>query len=498
MRPRRRAYLSPMRYLLYFPLLCLLACEAALDRNEYGVFETTVLSNLTPRLTGDGEIVDAHDGRVIQFGDRYYWYGTAYGETNGFTPANTYVSYSSPDLKTWTYEGPLLPERPEGVYYRPHVVHNVRTGKYVLWYNWYPKLWEGQFGVATSDTPAGPFTILSDDVPVSRSAEGVGDLGVFVDDDGTAYLSYNTINNHRVSIERLDADYTGSTLENGGIIAEHAEAGAQFKRDGKYYLLTDVTCCFCNYGSGARVYMSDDPISDYRFTGNINRHPGRPAPGLTDGVRTGTDYTTLQRRDTVFEAVEWRSNDYLEFDRVLLTLFTGNRPENCGDASNPRVHAPYTAPRFTVEAYRAGEWETLSVIDTAVATNALNQTVALQLPPTSAYRLRVRPDTTHAFGRVFVSELALESATQAVDWPADARAYVTGPGIPRRPIIPAQQSFVLDLGDDLYSWQGDMWGSASDNVKGHDYQYWSAPLRFREDGTIAPLAWVDEWAVAAR
>jgi hypothetical protein len=34
-----------------------------------------------------------------------------------------------------------------------------------------------------------------------------------------------------------------------------------------------------------------------------------------------------------------------------------------------------------------------------------------------------------------------------------------------------------------------MWGSASDNVKGHDYPYWSAPLRFTEAGRIMPLEW---------
>ncbi|MEM9258064.1 MAG: hypothetical protein AAGA62_00375 [Bacteroidota bacterium] len=38
-----------------------------------------------------------------------------------------------------------------------------------------------------------------------------------------------------------------------------------------------------------------------------------------------------------------------------------------------------------------------------------------------------------------------------------------------------------------FLWMGDMWGSASDNVKGHDYQYWSSPLRFDSLGWIEPL-----------
>jgi hypothetical protein len=45
-----------------------------------------------------------------------------------------------------------------------------------------------------------------------------------------------------------------------------------------------------------------------------------------------------------------------------------------------------------------------------------------------------------------------------------------------------------------YIWMGDLWGSASDNVKGHDYQYWSAPLEFYPDGTIKRMEWQSEWS----
>jgi hypothetical protein len=46
-----------------------------------------------------------------------------------------------------------------------------------------------------------------------------------------------------------------------------------------------------------------------------------------------------------------------------------------------------------------------------------------------------------------------------------------------------------------FLWMGDMWGSAIDNVKGHDFQYWSSPLEFDEEGNILPLEWVDSWSV---
>ena len=76
------------------------SADAAADR--------TTISNLQPRLTTDGEIVDAHDGRIIKFGDQYYWYGTAYGTTNGFTTANEYHVYRSKDIVTWEHVGPAL------------------------------------------------------------------------------------------------------------------------------------------------------------------------------------------------------------------------------------------------------------------------------------------------------------------------------------------------------------------------------------------------------
>ena len=45
--------------------------------------QTITIDNAKPRYDTEGNIVDAHDGRVIQFGNNYYWYGTAYGNTNG-------------------------------------------------------------------------------------------------------------------------------------------------------------------------------------------------------------------------------------------------------------------------------------------------------------------------------------------------------------------------------------------------------------------------------
>lgn len=461
-----------------------------------GVAQQLVIENTSPRLDDENEIVDAHDGRIIQFGKTYYWYGTSYAETNGFTTANHYVCYSSPDLKTWKKEGRLLLNQPEGVYYRPHVIYNQKTKNYVLWFNWYPQLWEGQFGVAISKNPAGPFKVLNDDVQMARSELGLGDFGLFVDEDAVAYISYNTIENHQVSIEKLDEEYTASTMENGGVIAQNMEAGSQFKRQGKYYLLTDYTCCFCNEGSGARVYISNNPLSGYQMTGNINRYPGKPSLVVQDGQKTGTRYETLAKGKDNLESLEGLFDGKTSINKFNIDLFTGNRPANCGDVNNPRVHPEIVTPEFDLFFWDYDKWVEIPIDSIQLKKSALKEKVTLNFSTVNASRIKIRPKTGYPFDNIYINEItSLENGTvlNKVQW------YVTEPKIQQQPIIPAQQTYVMRLNTseegEKFIWMGDLWGSASDNIKGHDYQYWSEPLEFFEDGTIKPLKWADQWSV---
>ena len=118
--------------------------------------QTVTINNIEPRRDVAGNIIDAHDGCLQFFAGRFYLYGTAYGTNDSSLALNCpFRVYSSPDLDRWTYEGELLKEQPTGVYTRPSVVFNPRTRKYVLWYNWFPKLWNGRAAAATSDSPVG-------------------------------------------------------------------------------------------------------------------------------------------------------------------------------------------------------------------------------------------------------------------------------------------------------------------------------------------------------
>lgn len=468
--------------LLWLTVFFVLAC--------YGQQKIAVDNN-RPRTTADGKIVDAHDGRVIQFGKKFYWYGTRYGATNGFTTANEYVCYSSANLSIWKYEGALLTTKPTGVYYRPHVVYNSKTKKYILWYNWYPKLWNGQFGVAESNRPEGPFTIINDNVKVKHSELGVGDLGLFVDDDGKAYLSYNTINGHKVSVEQLDDAYTASTLQGSPFLAEHCEAGSMFKRNSVYYLMTDYTCCFCTQGSGAKVFTASRPLGPYTYRQNINRHPGQLAPHLTDKEVADNFFETLLPKEK--QAVLLQLEKPASVSSITLNQFTGNRNGQCGEVEKPAVHDPILTYNFAVDYFYEGEWKPVAQANVVISSHSQQQVYRINFSLVKAEQIRITPMYKDFTAPLLLSEISL-SVKDAY------KAYKTAPG-EGKPIIPAQQTYVMELqttAGKQYIWMGDLWGSASDNTKGHDYQFWSAPLQFYKDGTMRSLKWNDGWGATLK
>jgi hypothetical protein len=64
-----------------------------------------VISNRTPRLGTEGKIVDAHDGCLQNFGDRYYLYGTAYlVYTSIVQEHSTSIEKLAPDYLSSTME----------------------------------------------------------------------------------------------------------------------------------------------------------------------------------------------------------------------------------------------------------------------------------------------------------------------------------------------------------------------------------------------------------
>jgi len=222
-----------------------------------------IIRNDEPRKDINGNIVDAHDGRVICFGGMYYWYGTSYGTTNGFTNSNYFTCYSSPDLMHWKPCGHMLVDAPSGVYYRPHVVYNTKTKKYVMWFHLELKgqgYAAARTATAVSDSPTGPFTYIesfrpnagkypvnADGMPTDslrdrfflrdfKGGQMARDMQLFVDDDGKAYHIASSEENYTMMVSLLTDDYLRPSGTFARILVMHQYEGpALFKKDGKYY-----------------------------------------------------------------------------------------------------------------------------------------------------------------------------------------------------------------------------------------------------------------------
>lgn len=453
------------------------------------------ISNIDPRTDINGNIVDAHDGRIIKFGGKFYWYGTSYGNTNGFSTSNFYSCYSSSDLTNWKPEGKLIPDAPEGVYYRPHVIFNKATKKYVLWYNWYPTLWTGQFGVATSDNPEGPFKIENLDVKVKHTDKGVGDLNLFVDDDETAYLVYNTITDHLISVDKLSPDYLSSTLENSGFIVNNSEANALFKREGKYYVLTDVCCCFCGDGSGVGVYMSDNPLGNYILTGNINRYQGSPVFSVLNGQTDPYDFISLNSDAQNQEKIDLLLRENMEINKIKVEIAWKNYRTNCSARGDDTTrYADNINPEIVLQYKKNGDWITFD-IQPEIDNKVVLLEYTFTFPQVSTTQFRIQPGKT-VYSPVNITEISLFNNEKLIG-PEEITAYKLKNSVGEI-IIPAQQTCVMEVpfkNGVQYIWMGDLWGSRPDNIKGHDFQFWSKPLEFLPDGTIKQLEWVDEYTL---
>ena len=68
------------------------------------------------------------------------------------------------------------------------------------------------------------------------------------------------------------------------------------------------------------------------------------------------------------------------------------------------------------------------------------------------------------------------------------------------PFVRAQETWVAKFpvtkGGDIFIWMADRWQSTPDGIKGHDFQFWSAPLKFDPvAGTIMPIERVTRWDI---
>ncbi len=269
-------------------------------------------------LDTEGNPINAHGGGILYHNGKYYWYGEyKKGETilpdwatwECYRTDITGVScYSSPDMKTWTFEGIVLKAEPDdetsdlhpkNVLERPKVIYNPKTGKFVMWAHVESADYgKAAAGVAVADKPTGPFKYLGSFRPNNAMSR---DQTVFVDDDGKAYQFASSENNQTMYINELTDDFlrpTGKFTRN--FIGEAREAPAVFKKDGKYYMLTSG--CSGWDPNQAGLHVADNPMGPWTNLGN-------PCTGAEADK-------TFYAQSTYVQPVQGKENLYIAmFDR---------------------------------------------------------------------------------------------------------------------------------------------------------------------------------------
>ena len=186
-----------------------------------------------------GEQIQAHGGGILQWKGEYYWFGEDRSVDND--PERRYVaSYSSRDLVHWKFRHQVVslsdPEHlgPKWVLERPKVFHNAHTGKFVM----YAHLDSGNYGLAkvavlVCDRIDGNYQYVRSFRPLDQESR---DIGQFIDDDGSAYLIFESRPTKGFFIAKLSDDYLKVEQEVSFLHAP-LEGGALVKYDGLYYAI---------------------------------------------------------------------------------------------------------------------------------------------------------------------------------------------------------------------------------------------------------------------
>ena len=189
-------------------------------------------------LDNRGQQIQAHGGGITLWKGTYYWFGEDRTQSND--PEKRYVGcYSSKDLVHWTFRRQVLaladPEHlgSHWILERPKVFANRRTGKFVL----YAHLDDAPYKlarvmVAVSDRIDGDYKYVKSFRPLDQESR---DIGQFVDDDGSAYLIFESRPTKGFFIAKLSDDFM--SVEKTAFIKAPLEGGALVHLGGLYYVI---------------------------------------------------------------------------------------------------------------------------------------------------------------------------------------------------------------------------------------------------------------------
>ncbi|QIK71539.1 family 43 glycosylhydrolase [Propioniciclava coleopterorum] len=163
--------------------------------------------------------VDAFSDPTIIRGQDGYWY--MYASQTVMRKDNTSGSHVMPmmrssDLVDWTYIGDVFTAANaptwwpfEGsLFWAPDIRYI--NGTYYLYYSFNRPGKDQAIGLATSDSPAGPWTDIGHPVVNINDGTNEIDSSLYIGEDGTKYLYYGSFGNGGIKVVRLNAEGTAS------------------------------------------------------------------------------------------------------------------------------------------------------------------------------------------------------------------------------------------------------------------------------------------------
>jgi len=191
-----------------------------------------------PWIDSRGERIQAHGGGITKWKDQFYWFGEDRSSSNE-TDKRYVACYSSRDLVHWKLRGRVLaladPEHlgPHWVLERPKVFVNARSHQFVM----YAHLDDAHYKfarvmIAVSNHIYGPYAYVKSFRPLGQESR---DIGQFVDDDGSAYLIFESRPTKGFFIAKLTADFMD--VEKTCFIAAPLEGGALVHYEALYYVV---------------------------------------------------------------------------------------------------------------------------------------------------------------------------------------------------------------------------------------------------------------------
>lgn len=282
----RRLYPS-----LVAPLIAAFALLAGTGCDE----KLTYTNPLKIQIPGGGLVENCPDPSIIKGqkpGDDYwYLYCTSNPLTDDEASFHLIPIHKSKDLVNWTYAGDAFTEQPEWAaapqgFWAPDIQYF--NNKYYLYYtSSETKVGGAAIGVATSDSPTGPWTQAPGPVVepmkapcclTSADNRWVFDSNIVTGPDGQRYIYFGSYFGG-IAVRKLSEDGLSSdrASQQEVIAADRYEGTYIVKHDNSYYFFGSATNCCNGPLTGYSVFAarSDSPTGPFYDRDGYSLAPGR-------------------------------------------------------------------------------------------------------------------------------------------------------------------------------------------------------------------------------